>query len=68
MENVERQEDTELMTVKEAAHFLRVTEVQIRRFAQSGQLAHYKTSKGSKAHYRFTKEHLVDYMVSTVQN
>ena len=57
-----------LLTVKEAAELLKVTDETVRKYAQSGQLKGFKTGKGNKHHWRFTKDSLVEFMIGSVGN
>ena len=55
-----------LLTVKEAAELLKVTEETVRKYAQSGRLKGFKTGRGDKHHWRFTKDSVVEFMVGSV--
>ena len=53
------------MTVSEVAELLRVDPQTVRKYAQSGRLKGFKTGEGDRHHWRFTRDQLVEFMVSS---
>ncbi len=55
-----RSELPELLTVKETARFLRISETTVRRWANQGVLAAASIGSTNSKHYRFSRDVLYD--------
>jgi excisionase family DNA binding protein len=58
--NMDRSELPELLTVKETARFLRISETTVRRWARTGILAAAPIGDTKYGHYRFYRDTLLE--------